>query len=171
MTPHKSAAWRCTNRWGRGKKSRAEPAAVPRQDELARGRLPVYAAGVKRPVDSEARKRRDAAICSQDEQIAEHLAHAYRSGELRSAPSFGKPLAESEGWSDTPVEFRLPFKILKNAGVPPPEVEMFHRRAALREQLAAARSDAERVALATRLSEVEQAIALRLEGMRASGRL
>ena len=126
---------------------------------------------MERPTDTEARKRRDAAICSQDEQIAEHLAHALRSGELRSAPSFGKPLAESEGWSDTPVEFRLPFKILKNAGVPPPEVEMFHRRAALREQLAAASSEAQRLALAARLGEVEQAIALRLEGMRTSGRL
>jgi hypothetical protein len=126
---------------------------------------------MNRPVDSEARKRRDADIRSQDEQIAEHLAHAHRSGELRSAPSFGKPLAESEGWSETPTEFRLPFKILKNAGVPPPEIEMFHRRAALREQLAAARSEAERRTLAARLSEVEQAIALRLEGMRASGRL
>ena len=126
---------------------------------------------MSRPTDSEARKRRDAAICSQDEQIAEHLTHAYRSGELQGAPSFGKPLAEAEGWSDTPAEFPLPFKILKNAGVPPPEVEMFHKRAALREQLAAAGSEEERQALAARLSEVEQAIALRLEGMRASGRL
>ena len=126
---------------------------------------------MNRPVDSEARKRRDAAIRSQDEEIAEHLAHALRSGELRSAPSFGKPLAEAEGWSETPTDFRLPFKILKNAGVPPPEIEMFRKRAALREQLAAAVSDDERQAIAARLSEVEQAIALRLEGMRASGRL
>ena len=126
---------------------------------------------MNRPVDSEARKRRDAAIRSQDEAIAEHLAQAQRSGELRSAPSFGKPLAEAEGWSETPTEFRLPFKILKNAGVPPPEIEMFHRRAALRERLAAAASEDERRAIAARLSEVEQAIALRLEGMRASGRL
>lgn len=126
---------------------------------------------MNRPVDSEARKRRDAAIRSQDEAIAEHLAQAQRSGELRSAPSFGKPLAEAEGWSETPTEFRLPFKILKNAGVPPPEIEMFHRRAALREQLVAAASEDERRAIAARLSEVEQAIALRLEGLRASGRL
>lgn len=126
---------------------------------------------MNRPVDSEARKRRDAAIRSQDEEIAERLAHAMRSGELRSAPSFGKPLAEAEGWSETPTEFRLPFKILKNAGVPPPEIEMFRKRAALREQLAAAVTDDERQAIAARLSEVEQAIALRLEGMRASGRL
>jgi hypothetical protein len=126
---------------------------------------------VSRPTDSEARQRRDAAIRSQDEQIAEHLAHAYRSGELQSAPSFGKPLAEAEGWSETPTEFRLPFKILKNAGVPPPEIEMFRKRGELREQWAAAGSDDERRVLAARLAEIEQAIALRLEGMRASGRL
>ena len=121
--------------------------------------------------DTEARKGRDAARQSQGEAIAEHLAQALRSGELRSAPSFGKPLAEPEGWSQTPVEFRLPFKILKNASVPPPEVELFHRRAALREALAQAPSPEQRAVLQRQLAELEQALALRLEGMRASGRV
>lgn len=80
-------------------------------------------------------------------------------------------MPESEGWAETPAEFRLPFKILKNAGVPPPEIELFHRRARLRERLSNAVSEEERQALAATLSEVEQVIALRLEGMRASGRL
>ena len=102
---------------------------------------------------------------------AEHLEQALRSGELRSAPSFGKPLAEPEGWSQTPVEFRLPFKILKNASVPPPEVELFHRRAALREALAQAPSLEQRAVLQRQLAELEQALALRLKGMRASGRV
>ncbi|MFT3957071.1 MAG: DUF1992 domain-containing protein [Piscinibacter sp.] len=126
---------------------------------------------MNRPTDSEARKRRDAAIRSQDDAIAEHLARAYQSGELQSAPSFGKPMPESEGWSETPAEFRLPFKILKNAGVSPPEIELFHQRAQLRERLGTATSDQERQVLSRKLSELEQAIALRLEGMRASGRL
>jgi Domain of unknown function (DUF1992) len=126
---------------------------------------------LNQPFDSEARKRRDAAIRSQDEVIAEHLIQAYKSGELQSAPSFGKPMPESEGWAETPTEFRLPFKILKNAGVPPPEIELFHMRAKLREQLSAATSEGERQILAAKLSELEQVIALRLEGMRVSGRL
>ena len=121
--------------------------------------------------DTEARKRRDAALQSQDEAIAEHLAQALRSGELRSAPSFGKPLAEPEGWSQTPVEFRLPFKILKNANVPPPEVELFHRRAALREALSQETAPEQRMRLQRQLAELEQALALRLEGMRVSGRV
>lgn len=123
-----------------------------------------------RPTDSERRKQRDAAIRSLDETIAEHLAEAQRSGELRSAESYGRPLAEAEGWAQTPVEFRLPFKILKNANLPPAEVEMFHKRARLRAELEAAGDDASRRRLQQQLAELEQAIALRLEGMRASGR-
>lgn len=106
----------------------------------------------------------------QDDAIAEHLAASMRSGELQSAESFGKPLAEAEGWAETPLEFRLPFKVLKNAGVPPPELELFKQRAALRDQLEAT-PGAGRAALLQQLSALEQLIALRLEGMRASGKL
>ena len=126
---------------------------------------------MSKPSDSDRRKARDAALRSQDQAIADHLAQALRTGELRSAPSFGKPMPEAEGWHETPSEFRLPFKILKNAGVVPPEVELFHQRAALREQLTQATSEAERRRLQQRLSELEQGIALRLEGMRVTGRL
>lgn len=80
-------------------------------------------------------------------------------------------MAESEGWNETPVEFRLPFKILKNACVTPPEVELSHQRAQLRQQLEAATSESQRAVLQQRLSELEQVIALRLESLRASGRL
>lgn len=121
--------------------------------------------------ESEVRKKRNATLRSLDEQIAEHLAESQRSGELRSAESWGRPMPEAEGWAETPTEFRLPFKILKNAGVAPPEVELFHRRAALRQRIEACADEGERQSLVLSLSELEQAIALRLEGMRASGRV
>ena len=119
--------------------------------------------------ESERRKKRDALIRSQDEAIAHHLARAYESGELQSAESFGKPLKELEGYAETPAEFRMPFKILKNAGAAPPEIEFFHQRAALRSRLDLATTDDERKQLRQKLSELEQLIALRLEGMRVSG--
>ena len=59
----------------------------------------------------------------------------------------------------------------KVRAMPPPEVELFHRRAALREALEQAASPEQRTALMRQLSEIEQVLALRLEGMRASGRL
>jgi hypothetical protein len=127
--------------------------------------------GMPSPTDSERRKARDAALHTQDEAIGAHIAESLRSGELRAAPSFGKPLLEPEGWDETPAEFRLPFKILKNACVPPPEIELFHKRAALRRELAEASSEGERMTLRQRLSELEQFIALRLEHMRVSGKL
>jgi hypothetical protein len=114
---------------------------------------------------------RNTLLREQDAAIAEHLAASMRSGELQSAESYGRPLQEAEGWEQTPLEFRLPFKILKNAGVPPPELALFKARAALREQQDAARDEVERAALRQKLSELEQALALRLEGMRTSGKL
>ena len=123
------------------------------------------------PSDSDRRKKRDAVLRTQDEAIADHLAQAYRMGELQSAESFGKPMKEAEGYFETPDEFRMPFKVLKNAGVTPPEVELFHKRAELRRQIEAASTEAERKSLQQRLSELEQMLALRLEGMRASGKL
>src|SRR5262245_5847372 len=77
---------------------------------------------IRDATDAERRKKRDAAIRTQDELIAEHLDQAYKSGELQSALGFGKPLPEAAGYLETRVEFRMPFKILRNAGIAPPEV-------------------------------------------------
>lgn len=123
------------------------------------------------PPDSERRKARDKMLRTQDEAIGEHIDEALRSGELQTAPSFGKPLPEADGWLETPTEFRLPFKILKNAGVAPPEIEFFHRRAALRRAVSECSDDAERKVLRQRLSELEALIAFRLERLRLTGKL
>jgi hypothetical protein len=106
---------------------------------------------------------------TQDEEIARHLREALASGELAGTPGFGKPLPEDPGWVATPEELRMPFRILKNAGFVPPEVELFHERAALTAALEAAPGDAERGALRQRLSDLEQKIALRLEALRSQG--
>ncbi len=127
--------------------------------------------GVARPTDEERRKRREAEIRSFDQRIGEELESMRRSGELSSFPGYGQPLPEIEGWAETPVEFRLAFRILRNANVVPPEVELFHRRAALRKQLAECRTANERNELSARLTELEQAIALRLEALRVTGSL
>ena len=65
----------------------------------------------------------------------------------------------------------MPFKILKNANVAPPEIELFHKRAALRREIETAADETTRRSLRQQLSEVEQMIALRLEAMRVSGRI
>lgn len=101
-----------------------------------------------------------------EDEIARKLEEAERSGELRSAESYGRPLQEDAGWDQAPPELRMPFKILKNAGVMPPEIELFHERANLRAAVASAATPDQRAALSQKLSELEQKIALRLESLR-----
>ena len=108
---------------------------------------------------------------SLDEEIARQLAEAAASGELSRAEGYGKPLVEDAGWNDTPEALRLPFKILKDAGVVPREVEMFRERAELSKALGECTDTDERRVLGQKLSELEQAIALRLEALRVNSTL
>jgi hypothetical protein len=98
-----------------------------------------------------------------EDHIGDHLRECEASGELRSAPSFGKPLRFNDGYDDTPPELRLAMKILHDAGVVPPEVEAMQRLAALRRQAAAATDETQACALRKQASDLEQLIKLRLE--------
>jgi hypothetical protein len=106
-----------------------------------------------------------------DEEIARRLQEAADSGELQSAKGYGKPTPEDPAWDATPETLRMPMKILKDAGVPPPEIAMFHERALLRQQIASATDPAERQKLQLRLVELDAVIALRLEAMRLNASL
>jgi hypothetical protein len=104
-----------------------------------------------------------------EDHIGEHLRASEAAGELRSAPSFGKPLRFNDGYDETPEEWRMAMKILHDAGVAPPEVEMLHQLAALRRDAAAASDPDEARRLRQKASELDQWIRLRLERFRSSG--
>jgi hypothetical protein len=125
------------------------------------------------PVSGKLGHRRSGAapMPTQDEEIARHLREALASGELAGTKGFGKPLAEDDGWNATPEALRMPFKILKDAGFVPAEVELFHERAALTARLEACESETERIELRRELAELQQKIALRLEALRIHGTL
>ena len=106
-----------------------------------------------------------------DEEIARRLQEAADSGELRGAKGYGKPAPEDPGWDATPGALRMPMKILKDAGAAPPEIEMFHERARLKQQIASAADPGERRRLQVRLVELEAGIALRLEALRTNANL
>lgn len=101
-----------------------------------------------------------------DEEIARRLQEAAASGELSAAEGYGKPLPEVPGWDDTPPALRMPMKILKDAGVAPPEIAMFHERARLKKRIEAEEDPASRKALQIQLVQLEQNLALRLEALR-----
>ncbi len=109
-----------------------------------------------------------------EDHIGRSLAAAEASGELQTAPSYGKPLDLGDGYDETPAELRLPFKMLKDSGFLPPELSLMREIAALRRSLSPADPDdvsgeaarARRV----RLVELEQQLALRLEALGRGGR-
>lgn len=102
--------------------------------------------------------------------LEDHIGRALRdseaSGELRSARSFGKPLDLGDGYDETPAELRMGYKILKDAGVLPPEVLLMQQAAAVQAELDQCKDPAAARTLRQRLSELQQNIALRLERLR-----
>ena len=106
-----------------------------------------------------------------DDHIGRSLAESEQSGELRSAPSYGRPLNLSDGYEQTPADLRMGYKILKDAGVVPPEVELMREIEALRLSLEAAPDSEATHAQRARLVQMQQALALRLEKLRISGSL
>jgi DNA-binding transcriptional ArsR family regulator len=113
-----------------------------------------------------AEEKREQRLKLLDDHIGEHLRDSQ--AELKAAPSYGKPLAFGDGYDETPVELRMGMKILKDAGIVPPEVEAMREAAALEARLAACSDETERRALQQQLAEKRQAIALRLEKLAAS---
>ncbi|MGL5003647.1 MAG: DUF1992 domain-containing protein, partial [Casimicrobium sp.] len=91
-----------------------------------------------------------------EDEISRKLAEAHANGELTSAKGYGQPLANPEGWDDTPEEFRMGFKVLKDAGFYPPEVELMRRRSELRATLASMTDRSERDQLALELASLDQ---------------
>lgn len=118
-----------------------------------------------------AQDKREQRLKLMEDHIGAHLRQAEAMGELKSAPSYGKPLDLGDGYDETPAELRMGMKILKDAGVVPPEVEAMREAAELEARVNACTDDNDRRALQRQLAEKRQAIALRLEGLARSGKL
>ncbi|AKG34698.1 DnaJ family domain-containing protein [Paenibacillus durus] len=89
----------------------------------------------------------------------QRIEEAMRKGEFRNLPGHGKPL-ELEDLSGVPEELRMSFKIMKNAGLLPEELQLRAECATLENLLAACHdSGAEKRTLSRRLTEKK----LRLE--------
>lgn len=106
-----------------------------------------------------------------DDQIAQSLRDSLASGELAAAKSWGKPLPLDDGWDETPLELRLPFKVLKDAGFVPHEVVLMRRLSEQRRAVAAAGDAPGAETLRRELADTQQLLALRLERLRVSGSL
>ncbi len=89
------------------------------------------------------------------ELIAEaRIAEAARAGAFDNLPGAGRPLALDDDRM-IPEESRMAYRILRNAGFLPAELEARREAAMLRQLLAAATDDAERSRAAARLALLE----------------
>ncbi|WP_175074236.1 DUF1992 domain-containing protein [Terribacillus sp. AE2B 122] len=84
----------------------------------------------------------------------ERIKQAEANGEFRNLPGAGKPL-ELEDLSGVPEDMRMSYKILKNAGYIPPEMELQKEIVALRDLLHVCTNDTERACYRKRISEKE----------------
>ncbi len=84
--------------------------------------------------------------------IAERkIREAMERGEFNDLPGAGRPLTMDEDLSGVPDELRAAYKILKNAGFVPPEVELRKEIVSLREMLGQLEDDDERRTLRRQL--------------------
>jgi hypothetical protein len=119
---------------------------------------------------SSAEDKREQRLKLVEDHIGQHLREAEASGELKTAPSYGKPLDFGDGYDETPTELRMGMKILKDAGMVPPEVEAMREAAELEARMNACTDEDERRVLQRQLAEKRQAIALRLEALARGGK-
>ncbi|GIQ62497.1 DUF1992 domain-containing protein [Paenibacillus cisolokensis] len=93
--------------------------------------------------------------------VEERIAEARRKGEFDNLQGAGKPL-ELEDLSHIPEELRVGYKLLKNSGYVPEEVQLAKELIALQDLIAMCEQDDERRKLSKQLSE--KRLRLRLLG-------
>lgn len=102
--------------------------------------------------------------------VIEHIAEqrirdALARGEFERLPGLGKPLQLDDD-ADIPPELRVAYRILKNAGALPPEVELRREIASAEALLLAATSAAERTEAGHKLDYLLTRLALSRRGAR-----
>ncbi len=103
-----------------------------------------------------------------EDHIGRSLAESEASGELRTARNWGQPLDLGDGYEQTPVELRMGYKILKDAGVVPPEVELMREIEALGLRLQTLAEGEEATALRQHIADKRLQLSMRLERLRAT---
>lgn len=96
--------------------------------------------------------------------IAERkILEAMAKGEFDDLPGRGEPLKLADDLAGVPAELRMAYRILKNAGFIPPEVELQRELVSLRELVDAAEDDMERRRLRREMEQRRIRLALMLK--------
>lgn len=101
-----------------------------------------------------------------DDIIGRWVRKTEKSGEAKNLPGYGRPLRLDDD-KHVPARYRMAFRVLKNAGYAPPEVEMMQRRAALKDEIAATTDADTRTALQVELNELNHKLDVALGKFRS----
>jgi hypothetical protein len=101
-----------------------------------------------------------------DDHIGRSLAESEANGELQSASNFGKPLDFGDGYAETPEELRMGYKILKDAGFAPPEVELMREIEALARTIDSTTDVQEVFQMKAHLAHMRQKLAMGMERLK-----
>ena len=101
-----------------------------------------------------------------EDHIGRSLAESEKSGELKSAPNYGKPLNFGDGYAETPEELRMGFKILKDAGFVPPEVELMRDIDTLTRSIDSETDEKAVLEMRAQLAQMLQQLSVRMERLK-----
>lgn len=101
-----------------------------------------------------------------DDIIGGWVREAEKSGEIKKLPGYGKPLDLDED-RHVPPKYRMAYRVLKNAGYTPPEVEMIQRLARLRAELEQNTDGSRRTELRAEIREVQGKLDVALDKFRS----
>ncbi|NKC01219.1 MAG: DUF1992 domain-containing protein [Pseudomonadales bacterium] len=97
-----------------------------------------------------------------DDIIGGWISNAEKTGEVKKLPGYGKPL-DLDDDSHVPRKYRMAYRVLKNANITPPEVEMIRELGELREQLAQQTDKRTRSELSAKIREAKQKLDIALD--------
>ncbi len=103
-----------------------------------------------------------------DDIIKQWVEKVEKTGELKHIEGFGKPFKFNDAYLETPDDLRMAYKILKDAGYVPAEVEMLNKLAVLRDELSATQDTEQQRVLRTKIAEMQQKVAMMLGALRGS---
>lgn len=99
-----------------------------------------------------------------DDITGKWVKEAEASGELKGLKGFGKKIDLQDDYASTPDELKIAFKVLKNSGYTPPQVNLFKELEGLRQKLAEETDDEERKAIQKQMADKQLKIQMFAEG-------
>ncbi len=97
-----------------------------------------------------------------DDIIGGWIRNAEKSGSIKELPGYGKPL-ELDDDSHVPRKYRMAYRVLKNAGFTPPEVEMIKEIAELQKQLEKPTDENTRNEIVSKIRESQRKLDIALD--------